>query len=42
MKILVEIIERILNRKSELGRFYLLTKIHKGLVNVPGSTVISN
>ena len=42
MKILAEIIERILNRKPRLGRFYLPPKIHKGLVNVPVSMVFSN
>ena len=29
-------------KKPQLGRFYLLPKIHKRTSNIPGSSVISN
>ena len=41
-----EIDQKIMNyltvKKPQLGRFYLLPKIHKRTINVPGRPVISN
>ena len=34
--------EFLLGKNLKLGRFYLLPKIHKRLVDVPGRHVISN
>ena len=43
---LKEIEQKIMNyltvKKPQLGRFYLLPKIHKGTMNVPGRPAISN
>ena len=43
---LKEIEQKIMNyltvKKPQLGRFYLLPKIHKRTINVPGRPVISN
>ena len=38
----MRLLEYFFINKPELGRFYLLPKIHKGLHNVPGRPVISN
>ena len=37
-----KIIEYLIKKKPQLGRFYLLPKIHKRTFNVPGRPVISN
>ena len=37
-----KIMEYLIKKKPQLGRFYLLPKIHKRTFNVPGRPVISN
>ena len=37
-----ETLDYFLVNKAKLGRFYLLPKIHKRLLNVPGRPVIFN
>ena len=37
-----KVMENLLVKRPQLGRFYLLPKIHKRKTNVPGRSVISN
>ena len=37
-----KVMEYLLVKRPQLGRFYLLPKIHKHKTNVPGRPVISN
>ena len=37
-----KIMEYLIKKKPQLGRFYLLPKVHKRTFNVPGRPVISN